>query len=109
MTILSKQQLWERFQRRYTEFPLLGLAIDLSRMNYGDDYLETMAPRLQKAFAAMAELENGGIANPDENRMVGHYWLRNPALAPTLPRNSSTSAAPKSMSASPTTRIIKAS
>lgn len=31
----------------------------------------------------MAELEKGAIANPDENRMVGHYWLRNPALAPT--------------------------
>ena len=31
----------------------------------------------------MAELEQGAIANPDENRMVGHYWLRNPSLAPT--------------------------
>jgi glucose-6-phosphate isomerase len=31
----------------------------------------------------MAELEKGAIANPDEKRMVGHYWLRNPALAPT--------------------------
>jgi glucose-6-phosphate isomerase len=30
----------------------------------------------------MGELEAGAIANPDENRMVGHYWLRNPALAP---------------------------
>ena len=31
----------------------------------------------------MAALEAGAIANPDEKRMVGHYWLRNPALAPT--------------------------
>jgi glucose-6-phosphate isomerase len=31
----------------------------------------------------MAELERGAIANPDEQRMVGHYWLRQPALAPT--------------------------
>jgi glucose-6-phosphate isomerase len=31
----------------------------------------------------MKELEAGAIANPDENRMVGHYWLRNSALAPT--------------------------
>src|ERR1700736_1713625 len=29
-----------------------------------------------------SELESGAIANPDEKRMVGHYWLRNPALAP---------------------------
>ena len=38
---------------------------------------------MQRAFAAMADLERGGIANPDEKRMVGHYWLRNPALAPS--------------------------
>jgi glucose-6-phosphate isomerase len=30
----------------------------------------------------MAALEGGAIANPDEGRMVGHYWLRNPGLAP---------------------------
>lgn len=79
----SKQELWQRFQKHYAEFPSLGLAIDISRMNFGDDYFETMGPRMQKAFVAMAELEKGGIANPDEKRMVGHYWLRNPALAPT--------------------------
>jgi len=38
---------------------------------------------MQKAFSAMTDLERGAIANPDENRMVGHYWLRNPDLAPT--------------------------
>src|SRR5438128_11344782 len=42
-----------------------------------------MHPKIEKAFAAMRELEAGAIANPTENRMVGHYWLRNPALAPT--------------------------
>lgn len=36
-----------------------------------------------QAFAAMAGLERGAEANPDEHRMVGHYWLRNPALAPS--------------------------
>ena len=38
---------------------------------------------MQNAFLAMTELERGAIANPDEKRMVGHYWLRNSALAPT--------------------------
>ncbi|THU47273.1 hypothetical protein C4D60_Mb09t13760 [Musa balbisiana] len=41
-----------------------------------------MEPRLQKAFHAMQELEKGAIANPDEGRMVGHYWLRDPKRAP---------------------------
>src|SRR5207248_8281592 len=43
-----------------------------------------MEAPMQKAFAAMNALEKGAIANPDENRMVGHYWLRDPALAPAL-------------------------
>lgn len=80
----TKAQLWERFQKYYTEFPSVGLAVDISRMNFSDDFLATMEPRMQKAFAAMSALEKGAIANPDENRMVGHYWLRNAALAPTL-------------------------
>jgi glucose-6-phosphate isomerase len=79
----SKEQLWHRFQKYYTEFPTLGLAIDPSRVNFGEDFFERMEPRMQSAFAAMARLESGALANPDENRMVGHYWLRNSALAPT--------------------------
>jgi glucose-6-phosphate isomerase len=79
----SKQQLWERFKKYYTEFPTLGLALDLSRMNFDDSFFSQMQPRLQTACEAMAQLEKGAIANPDEQRMVGHYWLRNPALAPT--------------------------
>jgi len=31
----------------------------------------------------MDDLEHGATANPDENRMVGHYWLRSPKLAPS--------------------------
>jgi len=80
----TKLQWWERFQKYYTEFPTLGLAVDLSRMNIDDTFFAAMEPKMQKAFADMAALEAGGIANPDENRMVGHYWLRNPAIAPTL-------------------------
>lgn len=79
----TKLQWWERFQKYYTEFPELGLAIDLSRMNVDDAFFAAMEPKMQKAFADMDALEKGAIANPDEKRMVGHYWLRNAALAPT--------------------------
>ena len=79
----SKLDWWKRFQKYYTEFPALGLTVDLSRMNVDDAFFAAMEPRMQRAFAQMAELERGVIANPDETRMVGHYWLRNPALAPT--------------------------
>lgn len=52
-------------------------------MNFPDDWLDTMAPKTESAFAAMKALEGGAIANPDEERMVGHYWLRRPELAPS--------------------------
>ena len=32
----------------------------------------------------MKELERGSVSNPDENQMVGHYWLRYPQIAPSL-------------------------
>ncbi|HEU6447495.1 MAG TPA: glucose-6-phosphate isomerase [Verrucomicrobiae bacterium] len=80
----TKLQWWERFQKYYSEFPSVGLALDLSRMNIDDSFLAAMKPRIEKAFADMDDLERGAIANPDEKRMVGHYWLRNVALAPTV-------------------------
>lgn len=79
----TKTQWWERFQKYYTEFPELDLAVDLSRMNVDDAFFASMEPKMQNAFAEMDALEKGAIANPDENRMVGHYWLRNPSLAPS--------------------------
>ncbi|MFZ5477718.1 MAG: glucose-6-phosphate isomerase [Myxococcota bacterium] len=39
-------------------------------------------PEWAPAFEAMRALEAGAIANPDEGRRVGHYWLRAPELAP---------------------------
>ena len=75
-------ELWERYKILYTAHPEIGLALDLSRLNFSNDYFEQMAEPIEKAFAAMDELEGGAIANPDEDRMVGHYWLRNAALAP---------------------------
>jgi glucose-6-phosphate isomerase len=79
----SKEQLWHRFLKHFADFPTLGLSVDLSRVNFPEDFLARMEPAMQKAFVAMAALEKGAIANPDEKRMVGHYWLRHAALAPT--------------------------
>jgi glucose-6-phosphate isomerase len=78
----TQLQWWERFQKYYTEFPEVGLSVDLSRMNVTDKFFAGMELRAQKALADMTALEKGAIANPDENRMVGHYWLRNTTLAP---------------------------
>lgn len=79
----DRLQLWERFNKYYFQFPTIGLSMDLSRMRFTEDYIARMEPRLQAAFKEMDALEAGAIANRDEGRMVGHYWLRNPALSPS--------------------------
>jgi glucose-6-phosphate isomerase len=74
--------LWERYKKNLCYHSEIGLMLDISRMAFTDDFLTSMEPLMGKAYSAMAELEGGAIANPDEQRMVGHYWLRNSDLAP---------------------------
>jgi glucose-6-phosphate isomerase len=74
---------WTRFKEYLYQDGALGLSLDISRIPFPDGYLASMEPRIQKAYADMAALEKGAIANPSEKRMVGHYWLRTPKLAPT--------------------------
>jgi glucose-6-phosphate isomerase len=80
---MSAQSLWERYQAHLVRYDDLGIWLDISRMRFGDDFFAKMNARAEEAFSQMKELEAGAIANPDENRMVGHYWLRNPGLAPS--------------------------
>jgi len=75
--------LWQRFQQYFLRYAEIGFTIDISRMRFGDDFLRSTGARAQKAFSEMRQLESGAIANPNERRMVGHYWLRDPALAPS--------------------------
>lgn len=79
---MDSLQLWNRFKHYYFSDTDLGFALDISRMDFGESFFADFEPKLQKAYAQMDELERGAIANPDENRRVGHYWLRNPQLAP---------------------------
>ena len=74
--------LYARFRDLLLDDRRLGLSLDVSRIRLADRFFEAMEPRMAQAFAAMAKLEGGAIANPDEGRMVGHYWLRAPELAP---------------------------
>jgi glucose-6-phosphate isomerase len=59
-----------------------ALELDLADTGLQLADLEAAAPRLHAALAAMQRLEAGAIANADEQRRVGHYWLRAPELAP---------------------------
>src|SRR3954471_17024228 len=80
---MSTPVLWRGFQQHLCQVPTLGLTLDVSRIRFEDGFLDRMAAPMQRAFEAMDALERGAIANPDEKRMVGHYWLRAPDLAPS--------------------------
>ncbi|MFM2430262.1 MAG: hypothetical protein RLZZ511_1475 [Cyanobacteriota bacterium] len=79
----TNAHLWQRYQDWLFYHPGLDFYLDVSRMRFDEAFVNQIAPKFDFAFSEMAALEGGKIANPDENRMVGHYWLRAPHLAPT--------------------------
>jgi len=74
--------LWQRYQDWLYYHEGLEFYLDVSRMAFDNTFVEGMRPKFEQAFKDMGALEGGAIANPDEKRMVGHYWLRTSDLAP---------------------------
>jgi glucose-6-phosphate isomerase len=74
---------WKRFRDTLCAAPSIGLTLDVSRMGADEAFLSRLAPDMDRAFVEMEALEKGAIANPDEKRMVGHYWLRDSKRAPS--------------------------
>jgi glucose-6-phosphate isomerase len=80
---MTTSELWKRYRRDICRVPAIGLTLDVSRMRFDDEFVQRMEAPMRRAFEGMDALERGAVANPDEGRMVGHYWLRTPDLAPT--------------------------
>ncbi len=74
---------WTMFANTVLYSPATKLMMEWGGMDLNDDYIFSMERKMNTALKGMAELEAGAIANPDEGRMVGHYWLRAPEKAPT--------------------------
>lgn len=72
----------ERFRQYLLDLPELGIRLDVSHMAFGEQWLKEITADISAALSSMGSLERGAMANPDESRMVGHYWLRTPELAP---------------------------
>lgn len=75
---------WETFQKSVLRYPELGFALDTSRMDAPVEWPPEIREKIDAAFRDRAAIEAGEVMNPDEGRAVGHYWLRNPALAPEI-------------------------
>jgi len=74
---------WKKYNAELVRYDDLAFSLDLSLMDIAEGYAEGLKDKVKKAFSDMVALEGGAIANPDEGRMVGHYWLRKADLAPT--------------------------
>tara|TARA_Y100001968_G_scaffold34821_1_gene26724 strand:+ start:5583 stop:7181 length:1599 start_codon:yes stop_codon:yes gene_type:complete len=74
---------WERYCDLLFTDESLGFWLDISRMDVESNDFDEFKEIFSLAFSSLASLENGSIANVDEGRQVGHYWLRNPLIAPS--------------------------
>ncbi len=74
---------WQRFKEYLYYDEEMELLLDISRMNFTPEFLMEMTEPMGTVYHQLQLMEKGALANPDEGRMVGHYWLRNPDLAPS--------------------------
>ncbi len=73
---------WERFKKYFYENAEMGFQLDISRIPFDDGYFAEKTVLIENALSEMTALEQGAIANGDEKRMVGHYWLRTAEKSP---------------------------
>jgi glucose-6-phosphate isomerase len=81
--MIEPEDTFKQFSDCFAPAGATGLSLDWSRIPGLAEALPELRPKLDAALASMRDLEAGAIANPDENRMVGHYWLRAPEMAPS--------------------------
>ncbi|MCL4140360.1 UNVERIFIED_CONTAM: hypothetical protein GTU68_011132, partial [Idotea baltica] len=72
----DKYKTWLYFNRE------AKFSLDISRIEFSESDFTNLESALNKALVSMEELDNGAEANPDEGRMVGHYWLRDESKSP---------------------------
>ena len=80
---MSSEQYWNNYLSTLCSCPEIDCFLQYQHAGISATDLAKQRPLLTKALVEMTQLERGLIANPDEQRMVGHYWLRASSLAPT--------------------------
>jgi len=79
----DRRDLWDEYRATLCVVGEVGLRLDVSRMDLTPGFLDGMVDPVARAYDEMARVEAGERVNTDEDRMVGHYWLRDPGLAPS--------------------------
>ena len=80
---MKNNDKWIRYCDLLFSDDSLGFWLDISRMDVETKDFANFNKKFTKAFSSLSTLEKGSIANIDEERQVGHYWLRNPQIAPS--------------------------
>ncbi len=73
---------WEKFSNYLWFNNELNIWLDISKIKFEKGDFDYLSNKFDNVFKALDDLENGAISNIDENRQVGHYWLRNSSIAP---------------------------
>lgn len=79
---MSEQMTWQHFEKLSVHDRKSSFSLDASESGLPADWEKRYSEQAGRALAEMADLEAGATSNPDEDRMVGHYWLRDSAFAP---------------------------
>ena len=74
---------WDKFCNYLWFDKKLNIWLDISKINFTTKEIKNLEDKFIDVFSSIKELENGAISNIDENRQVGHYWLRNPSISPS--------------------------
>ena len=74
---------WDKFCNYLWFDKKLNIWLDISKINFTSKEIKNLEEKFIDVFSSIKELENGAISNIDENRQVGHYWLRNPSISPS--------------------------
>ncbi len=74
---------WDKFCNYLWFDNKLNIWLDISKINFTNKEIKKLEEKFIDVFSSIKELENGAISNIDENRQVGHYWLRNPSISPS--------------------------
>jgi len=73
---------WEKFSKYLWFDKKLNIWLDISKVIFNEEQIIEIEKKFDDVFQASKNLEEGAISNIDENRQVGHYWLRNSNIAP---------------------------
>ena len=79
----SEANSWNKFCNYLWFDKKLNIWLDISKINFKAKDINLLQNKFSDVFSSIKDLEAGAISNIDENRQVGHYWLRNPSIAPS--------------------------